>query len=74
MVWQEQTGSPDGMTRPAVRIVLFLLLLGGVGAAAWQLYVLEQRRLDGLRQQQRLDGAPKGAARLPGSSQSARHW
>ena len=43
------------MTRPAVRIVLFLLLLGGVGAAAWQLYVLEQRRLDGLRQQQTLD-------------------
>jgi hypothetical protein len=43
------------MTRPVVRIMLFLLLLAGVGAAAWQLYVLEQRRLDGLRQQQTLD-------------------
>ena len=43
------------MTRPAVRLVLFLLLIAGVGAAAWQEYVLEKRRLDGLRQQQSLD-------------------
>ena len=43
------------MTRPAVRIFLVLLLLVGVGAAGWQLYVLEKRRLDGLRQQQSLD-------------------
>lgn len=43
------------MTRPAVRIVLVLLLIVGVGAAGWQLYVLEKRRLDGLRQQQSLD-------------------
>ena len=43
------------MTRPAVRLVLVLLLIAGVGAAGWQLYVLEKRRLDGLRQQQSLD-------------------
>ncbi len=43
------------MTRPAVRIVLVLLLILGVGAAGWQLYVLEERRLGGLRQQQSLD-------------------
>ncbi len=43
------------MTRSSVRIALVLLLLAGVGAAAWQLYVLERRRLDGLRQQQSLD-------------------
>ena len=43
------------MTRPAVRFVLFLLLIAGIGAAAWQEYVLEKRRLDGLRQQQSLD-------------------
>ena len=43
------------MTRPAVRIVLVLLLIAGVGAAGWQLYMLEKRRLDGLRQQQSLD-------------------
>ena len=43
------------MTRTPVRVVLVLLLLAGVGAAAWQLYVLEKRRLDGLRQQQSVD-------------------
>ena len=43
------------MTRTSVRVVLLLLLLAGVGAAAWQSYVLETRRLDGLRQQQALD-------------------
>lgn len=43
------------MTRPAVRLVLVLLLIAGVGAAGWQLYMLEKRRLDGLRQQQSLD-------------------
>jgi hypothetical protein len=43
------------MTRPAVRLVLVLLLIAGVGAAGWQLYVLEKRRLDGLRQQQSLE-------------------
>ena len=43
------------MTRPAVRLVLVLLLIVGVGAAGWQSYVLEKRRLDGLRQQQTLD-------------------
>ena len=43
------------MTRTSVRIALVLLLLAGVGAAAWQLYVLEKRRLDGLRTEQSLD-------------------
>lgn len=43
------------MTRPAVRLVLVLLLIAGVGVAGWQLYLLEKRRLDGLRQQQSLD-------------------
>lgn len=43
------------MTRPAVRLTLVLLLLVGLGAAAWQSYVFEKRRLDGLRQQQSLD-------------------
>ncbi|WP_239490772.1 GAF domain-containing protein [Luteitalea sp. TBR-22] len=43
------------MTRPAVRITLVLLLVAGLAAAAWQSYVLEKRRLDGLRQQQSLD-------------------
>lgn len=43
------------MTRPAVRIVLVLLLIAGVGVAAWQLYVLEQRRLGALGQQVSLD-------------------
>jgi hypothetical protein len=43
------------MTRSSVRIALVLLLLIGVGAAGWQLYVLETRRLDGLRKQQSLD-------------------
>jgi hypothetical protein len=43
------------MTRSSVRIALVLLLIAGVGAAAWQLYVLETRRLDGLRQEQSLD-------------------
>lgn len=43
------------MSRPAVRIVLVLLLVAGVGAAGWQLYALEKRRLEGLRQQQSLD-------------------
>ena len=43
------------MTRPAVRIALLLLLLVAVGAAGWQSYVLEMRRLDGLRQEQSLD-------------------
>lgn len=43
------------MTRTSVRVVLVLLLLAGVGVAAWQLYLLEKRRLDGLRQQQSLD-------------------
>ncbi|BCS36001.1 hypothetical protein TBR22_A52380 [Luteitalea sp. TBR-22] len=32
-----------------------LLLVAGLAAAAWQSYVLEKRRLDGLRQQQSLD-------------------
>jgi hypothetical protein len=32
-----------------------LLLMAGVGAAAWQLYVLEKRRLDALGQQTSLD-------------------
>jgi hypothetical protein len=43
------------MTRSSVRIALVLLLIAGVGAAAWQLYVLETRRLDGLRREQSLD-------------------
>lgn len=43
------------MTRTPVRVMLVLLLLAGVGAAGWQLYVLEKRRLDGLRQQQSVD-------------------
>ena len=43
------------MTRPAVRIVLVLLLILGVGAAGWQLYVIEQRRLDAMQRQQSLD-------------------
>ncbi len=34
------------MTRPAVRIVLVLLLIAGVAAAGWQLYTLEVQRLD----------------------------
>lgn len=45
------------MTRPAVRIVLVLLLLAGVGAAGWQLYVLEERQLDGVRTQGALDAS-----------------
>ena len=43
------------MTRPAVRIVLVLLLIAGVGVAAWQLYVIEKRRLAALGQQVSLD-------------------
>lgn len=43
------------MTRPAVRIALVLLLVVGVAAAAWQLQALENRRLDGVRQQDTLD-------------------
>jgi hypothetical protein len=43
------------MTRWSVRIALVLLLIAGVAAAAWQVYALEKRRLDGLRQQQSLD-------------------
>lgn len=43
------------MTRPAFRIALVLLLLAGVGVAAWQSYALEQKRLDALRQEQTLD-------------------
>lgn len=43
------------MTRTSVRVVLVLLLIVGVAAAGWQLYVLEMRRLDGLRKQQSLD-------------------
>ncbi len=34
------------MTRPAVRIVLVLLLIAGVAAAGWQLHTLEVQRLD----------------------------
>ena len=44
------------MTRPAVRIALLVLLLAGVGAAGWQSYVLENRRLDARRLEQSLDG------------------
>ncbi|MCC6163776.1 MAG: GAF domain-containing protein [Acidobacteria bacterium] len=44
------------MTRTSVRVVLVLLLLVGVGVAAWQSYVLETRRLAGQRQEQSLDG------------------
>lgn len=43
------------MTRPAVRLTLLLLLVAGLAVAAWQSYVLEKRRLDGMRQQQSLD-------------------
>jgi len=43
------------MTRSSVRIALVLLLIAGVGAAAWQLYGREARRRDGLRQEQSLD-------------------
>ncbi len=45
------------MTRPAVRIVLILLLIAGVGAAGWQLYVIEQRLLEGVRTQGALDAS-----------------
>ncbi len=45
------------MTRPAVRIVLVLLLLAGVGAAGWQIFVLEERQLDGVRTQGAVDAS-----------------
>lgn len=44
------------MTRPAVRIALVLLLLIGVGLAAWQSYLLETRLLEAQRVEQSFDG------------------
>ncbi len=59
------------MTRSAVRIALVLLLIAGVGAAAWQLYALETRRLDGLRQQQSLDALREQVLRAIDDSRTA---
>ncbi|HTU99735.1 MAG TPA: GAF domain-containing protein [Luteitalea sp.] len=49
------TRSPAAVTRPAIRIFLVLLLIAGVAAAGWQLYVIEKRHLDAVGQQQSLD-------------------
>jgi hypothetical protein len=43
------------MTRPAVRIVLVLLLMVGLGVAGWQLYESEMHRLQGQQREQSLD-------------------
>lgn len=44
------------MTRSPVRIALVLLLVVGVGLAAWQSYVLETRLLEAQRTEQSFDG------------------
>ncbi len=59
------------MTRPAVRITLVLLLVVGVGVAAWQLYVLEKRRLDGQRREQSLEALREQVLRAIDESRSA---
>lgn len=42
------------MTRPAVRIVVVLLLIIGIGVAGWQAYELEMRRIQAERQRDSL--------------------
>ncbi len=59
------------MTRASVRIGLVLLLIAGLGLAGWQSYVLEQRRLDGLRQVQSLDALREQVLRALDESRTA---
>lgn len=59
------------MTRTGVRVTLFLLLLAGVGAAAWQYYRLELQSLESLREVNQLDGFRDDVERSVTSARTA---
>ena len=59
------------MTRPAIRIGLVVLLLVGLGAAGWQLYVLETRRLTAEQREETLDTLRDGVLRALDEARSA---